>query len=211
MKNQRLGKIILTTVVSVLIVSMTTSVFAQGKGGGRGGGGGGGRGSGGGGGSHAGGPPSGTGVDRGLGNASDRSNGRSDEGLATASSKSRGRSDAGLERARVASNNLRHADEDLRAHPGIARTLRTNANDLRSGYQTALATNPNLKFGHFVSATRVAQNLGPRNPAITRAAILNGLASGRSLGQTLQDLGLSEREANEAKKQAEREIKRGRN
>jgi hypothetical protein len=200
---ERLGKIIFTTVLCVLIAGMTTSVFGQGRGGG------GGRGSGGGGGSHAGGPPPGAGVDRGLGNASGRSDERSDKGLATASEKSRGRSDAGLERARVARNNLRHADEDLRAHPGIARTLRTNANDLRSGYQAALATNPNLKFGQFVSATRVAQNLRSRHPAITRAAILNGLASGRSLGQTLQDLGLSEHAANESKRQADREIKRG--
>lgn len=205
MNNERLGKIIFTTVLCILVAGMTTSVFGQG----RGRGGGGGRGSGGGAGSNAGGPPPGAGVDRGLGNASERSEGRSDRGLATASEKSRGRSDAGLEKARVASNNLRHADEELRRHPGIARTLRTNANDLRSGYQAALATNPNLKFGHFVSATRVAQNLGSRHPAITRAAILNGLASGRSLGQTLQDLGLSEHEANEAKKRADREIKRG--
>ena len=210
MNNQKLGeKIILTAVLCVLVVGLSTSVFAQGRG--RGGGGGGGRGSGGGSGSNAGGPPSGVGVDRGLGNASDRSDGRSDRGRDTASSKSQGRSDAGLARARVASNNLRRADEDLRAHPGIARTLHTNANDLRGGYQTALLTNPDLKFGHYVSATRLAQNLGQRNPAITRASILNGLASGRSLGQTLQDLGLSEREANEAKRHAERELKRARN
>jgi hypothetical protein len=206
MNNKRLSKIIFTTVLCILVAGMTTSVFGQGRG--RGGGGGGGRGSGGGVGSPAGGPPAGVGVDRGLGNASDRSKGRSDTGLATASEKSRGRSDAGLEKARVASTNLRHGDEELRKHPGIARTLRTNANDLRGDYQEALTINPNLKFGHFVSGTRIAQNLGSRHPAITRTAILNGLASGRSLGQTLQDLGLSEREANEAKKQAEREIKR---
>jgi hypothetical protein len=204
MHKEILSKIIFTTVLCVLVVSIPISVFGQG----RGRGGGGGRGSGGGGGSsHAGGPPSGAGVDRGLGNASDRSKGRSDGGLGTASENSRGRSDAGLERARVASTNLRRADEELRKHPGIARTLRTNANDLRSDYQVALATNPDLKFGQFVSATRVAQNLGSRHPAITRGAILNGLASGRSLGRTLQDLGLSEHQANEAKKRAEREIK----
>lgn len=205
MDKERFGKIIFTTVMCILVAGMTISVLGQGRGGGRGGG----RGSGGGG-SNAGGPPLGVGVDRGLGNASKRSEGRSDRGLATASEKSRGRSDAGLEKARAASNNLRHADEELRAHPRIARTLRTNANDLRSGYQAALVTNPNLKFGHFVSATRVAQNLGGRHPAISRAAILNGLASGRSLGQTLQDLGLSEHAANEAKRQADREIKRSR-
>lgn len=202
----RFGRVLFAAILSLLVAGMTTSVFGQGKG--RGGGVGGGRGSGGG---HAGGRPSGVGVDRGLENASTRSKGRSDDGLANASEKSKGRSDAGLERARTASNNLRNADRELRDHPGIARTLKTNANDLRSDYQAALAVNPELKFGHFVSATRVSQNLSRRNPNITRTAILNGLASGRSLGQTLQDLGLSEHDANEARKQAEREIKRSKN
>ena len=90
----------------------------------------------------------------------------------------------------------------------MTRTLHTNANDLRSGYQAALASNPNLKFGNYVAATRLAQNLGSRHPNITRSAILSGLASGRSLGQTLQDLGLSERQSNDARKLADREIKR---
>jgi hypothetical protein len=188
----------------LITLALAVSVAAQGKG--KGGGAGGGRGSGGGGG-NAGGPPSGVGVDRGLGNASDRSNGRSDDGLNNASTRSKGRSDAGLERARMASDNLRRADDDLRDHPGLPKALHTNANDLRGGYQAALAVNPNLSFGNYVSATRVAQNLGKRNPAITRDAILNGMASGRSLGKTLQDLGLNERDAKDAQKQAKEEIK----
>jgi hypothetical protein len=106
---------------------------------------------------------------------------------------------------------LHSADRDLRDHPGVANTLHTNANDLRAGYQTALQTNPNLKFGQYVAATRLAQNLGSRFPAITRSAILDGLASGKSIGRTLQDLGLSSQEASDAKKQAEAEIKRARN
>jgi hypothetical protein len=97
----------------------------------------------------------------------------------------------------------------LRDNPGIARTLHVNANALRGQYQAALATNPHLKFGQFVAATRLAQNLGRRFPNITRAAILAGLADGKSIGRTLQDLGLNGHEANEAKNQVEREIKRG--
>ena len=116
----------------------------------------------------------------------------------------------GLERARLAGDNLRRADRDLRAHPGITHTLHTNANDLREGYQAALVSNPSLTFGQYVAATRLAQNLGGRFPAITRSAILDGLASGKSIGRTLQDLGLTSHEANDAKKQADREIKRGR-
>jgi hypothetical protein len=202
MINQRFARLFYTTMVCLFVAILTTSAFAQG----RGRGGGGGRGSG-----NAGGPPPGVGVDRGLGNASSRSNGRSDDGLATASERSKGRSDAGLERARLASNNLRDADRELREHPRLARDLRVNANDLRSGYQAALVTNPELKFGQYVAATRLAQNLGGRFPNVTRNAILDRLADGDSIGEALRDLGLGSDEAKAAKKQAEREIKAARN
>jgi hypothetical protein len=196
-----------TGLLCLLVLVLATSVFAQGRGRGGGGGRGGGMGSSG---THGGGPPTGTGVDRGLGNASSRSGGRSDEGLSNASTRSGGRSDAGIERARRASSNLRRADDDLQDHPGLPRALHTNANDLRSGYQAALATNPDLTFGNYVSATRLGQNLNRRFPNVTRDAILSGLASGRSLGETLQDLGLSEREAKDARKRADAEIKAAR-
>jgi hypothetical protein len=159
---------------------------------------------------NGGGPPAGVGVERGIGNSSVRSDGRADTGRANASNKSNGRSDAGLERARMASSRLHDADRDLRDHPGLPHTLHTNANDLRAGYQAALINNPDLKFGQYVAATRLSQNLGSRHPNITRNAILAGLASGRSLGQTLQDLGLSDHEAAAAKKRAEQEIKEAR-
>ncbi|HEX5965786.1 MAG TPA: hypothetical protein VFY51_07630 [Pyrinomonadaceae bacterium] len=186
--------------VSLLVLVLAIGAFAQGKG----------KGGGGGSSGRGGGPPTGVGVDRGLGNASERSKGRSDDGLNNASNKSNGRSDEGHARARRASDNLRRADNDLRDHPGVPRALHTNANDLRAGYQAALVNNPDLSFGNYVSATRLSQNLGRRNPNITRTAILNGLESGRSLGQTLQDLGLSERDSKEARKQVERELKEAR-
>jgi len=198
-----MGKIV---ILSVLVLTLATGVFAQGRG--KGGGVGGGRGSGGVG--SSGGPPPGAGVDRGLGNASDRSDGRSDDGLGNASTRSNGRSDDGLDRARRASSNLRHADDDLQDHPNLPHALHTNANDLRSGYQAALATNPDLSFGNYVSAVRLGQNLNGRFPNVTRDAILNGLASGQSLGQTLQDLGLSSDEAKAARKRADTEIKAAR-
>jgi hypothetical protein len=203
MENKHFSKLIQGTLICLLALTVSTGIFAQGRGHGGGAGGGAGAGS-------AGGPPSGIGVDRGLGNASERSGGSSDRGLGKASEKSNGRSDDGLDRARIASSNLRQADEDLADHPGVPRALHMSANSLRSGYQTALATNPNLKFGQYVAATRLAQNLGSRFPNITRDAILAGLASGRSIGQTLQDLGLSDHEANNAKKSADMEIKQAR-
>jgi hypothetical protein len=201
MKNST-QKGINTGLLCLLVLVLATSAFAQGKGGGGG--------RGGGSSTHGGGPPTGTGVDRGVGNASSRSGGRSDDGLSNASTKSNGRSDDGIERARRASSNLRRADDDLRDHPGVPRALHTNANDLRSGYQAALANNPDLTFGNYVSATRLGQNLNRRFPSVTRDSILAGLASGRSLGQTLQDLGLNNDESQAARKRADAEIKAAR-
>jgi hypothetical protein len=157
-----------------------------------------------------GGHPGGIGVDRGINTSSDRSSGRADRGRNTASERSGGHSDAGLERARLRRENGRHADEELRDHPEMAARLHTTANDLREGYQSALALNPDLKFGQFVAATRLAANLGTRHPGITREAILDGLARGDSIGETLRNLGLSEREAKDARRRAEREIKEAR-
>lgn len=192
------------TLVTVLVLALAATVLGQGRGKG------GGPPAGAGGGPPAGtgtrgGPPSGTGVDRGLGTASERSGGRSDKGLGTAAEKSGGRSEEGLARARE--NSLRRADEELSRHPGIPRVLGLSANDLRAGYQDALLVNPDLKFGHYVAATRLGQKLGSRHPNITRDALLDGLANGRSIGRTLQDLGLSDEAASAARKQAEREIK----
>jgi hypothetical protein len=195
--SKLIQKSICTVSVCLLVLLLATGAFAQGKG--RGGGGG--RGSG-----NAGGPPAGRGADRGSDNASGRSGGRSDDGLNNASKKSNGRSAAGLQRAREA--NLRRADDDLRDHPRVPRALHTNANDLRAGYEAALLRNPDLSFGNYVAATRLGQNLGSRHSNVTRDAILSGLESGRSIGQTLQDLGLSERESKDARRLADDEIKK---
>src|ERR1044071_1385769 len=182
-------------------IAMSPSVAAQGKGHG---GGGGGRGA------APGGPPSGVGVERGIDRSSDASMGRADTGRGNASTRSNGRSDAGLDRARLASDNLRTADNDLRKHPNLASDLHVNANDLRAGYQAALITNPNLTFGQYVAATRLANNLGDTNANITRAAILAGLAKGASIGKTLQKLGLSKDDAKSALKRVDEQDKASR-
>jgi len=89
----------------------------------------------------------------------------------------------------------------------VPKTLHVTANSLRTGYQAALVNNPNLTFGNYVAATRLAQNLGRRFPNITRDNILAGLASGQSLGRTLQNLGLSNQESKDARKRVDEEIK----
>ena len=154
-----------------------------------------------------GGQPSSAGIDRGIGTSSSASNGRTDTGRGNASDHSNGRSDAGLDRARLQQQNSQEADKELNDHPGMAASFHTTANNLRSGYRAALATNPNLKFGQYVAATRLAANLGRRNPNITTSAILAELANGKSIGQTLQNLGLSKQEAKDAQKRVDQEIK----
>ena len=172
--------------VLVLLVGMHPNAF------GRGGGGSMGR------------PPGGVGVDRGLGRASEASGGRADMGRVTAAEPSHGQSDAGLDRARAASAQRPSAQRGRPEHPGIAQRIHVTAPDLRSQYRAALATNPHLTFGQFVAATRLAHNLGGRDPQITRDAMLAGLAQGKSIGQTLQSLGLSARQAQAALTQAHR-------
>lgn len=102
------GKVMQTTLrmftrfalVCLLVVGLQMMASAQGRGRGAGG--------------SAGGPPAGTGVDRGIGKSSDASAGRADTGRATASDKSKGRSDAGLERARAASEKAKADAKDRR-------------------------------------------------------------------------------------------------
>ncbi len=150
--------------------------------------------------------PSSPNADFGLGNASRRSNGRSDRGLETAETRSNGRSGAGLERARLGRENARRAEREVRDNPQAAELLRTNANDLRQSYQSALANNPDLKFGQFVAANMLARNLSSRYPQVTTAAILDGLANGDSIGRTLRDSGVGSSEAKDAERQAKKTI-----
>ncbi len=161
--------------------------------------------------SGAGRPSGNPGVDRGLGNASGRSNRRSDEGLNTADERSNGRSGEGLERTRSGRENVRRAEREVRNNPQTAQLLGTNANDLRQAYQAALNENPDLKFGQFVAANMLARNLGLRNPNVTTAAILNGLINGDSIGQTLKMLGVSLSDAKDAELQINRLMKENKN
>jgi hypothetical protein len=90
---------------------------------------------------------------------------------------------------------------------GVAKKLGTTPEALESAYQAAKQANPTLTHGQFIAANVLAQNLGSKNPAITTQAILSGLQSGKSIGQTLQSLGLSSQDAHEAQRQADREAK----
>jgi hypothetical protein len=187
-----------------LMFVMVLDISAQGRGGGRPAGAGGGSGPP----TGMGGPPSGVGVDRGLGTSSTRSNGRSDDGMTTASTRSNGRSLTGVERARLARDNANSmSDNELNRYRGLSRKLGTTPEQMRAAYQAALLQNPDLTYGQFVSANVVADNLGGRFPGITSSAILSGLANGDSLGRTLRNLGMTRDQAKVAEQNAEDRIK----
>src|SRR6059036_1167950 len=76
-------------------------------------------------------------------------------------------------------------------HSGVATKLGSTPEAMESAYMMARQANPKLTRGQFIAANMVAKNLGSKNPAITTQAILSGLQSGNSIGQTLQGLGLS--------------------
>ena len=89
---------------------------------------------------------------------------------------------------------------------GIASKLGTTPAALEDAFEAAHTANPKLTRGQFIAANVLAKNLGTKNPAITTTAILDGLKSGSSIGQTLHSLGLSESEAKEAERAADRAV-----
>src|SRR4029077_18312833 len=105
---------------------------------------------------------------------------------------------------------MSHATKTPTSHSnfkGIAAKLGTTPEALETAYETAQTANPKLTRGQFVAANVLAKNLGDKNPAITTQAILDGLQSGKSIGQTLQGLGVKDTDADKAEKAAEREIR----
>lgn len=90
---------------------------------------------------------------------------------------------------------------------GIAAKLGTTPDALESAYTAAKQANPKLTRGQFIAANVLAKNLGDKNSAITTQAILDGLQSGKSIGQTLQGLGMGAADADKAQDAANREIR----
>ena len=96
---------------------------------------------------------------------------------------------------------------NLKNFRGIAAKLNTTPEALNNAFENARAGNPKLSRGNFIAANVLADNLGAQHPNITTPAILSGLQSGKSLGQTLQSLGLSASEAKQARRTADRQAK----
>lgn len=86
---------------------------------------------------------------------------------------------------------------------GPAIRLKTTPEVLEAAFELSRRTNPGLTHGQFTAANMLARNLRPRHANITTQAILSGLQGGKSIGQTLQGLGLSNSEAKQAKKDAD--------
>jgi len=96
---------------------------------------------------------------------------------------------------------------NLKGFRGIAAKLNTTPEALQNAFERAREANPKLSRGNFIAANVLADNLGAKHPNITTPAILSGLQSGKSVGQTLQSLGLSASEAKQARRDADRQAK----
>jgi hypothetical protein len=96
---------------------------------------------------------------------------------------------------------------NVKAFRGIAAKLNTTPEALENAFEHARLANPKLSRGNFIAANVLADNLGGQHPNITTPAILSGLQSGKSLGQTLQSLGLSASEAKQARRTADYQAK----
>ena len=94
------------------------------------------------------------------------------------------------------------------AFKGVAAKLGTTPDALESAYESAKQADPKLSRGNFVAANMLAHNLGAKTPAVTTQAILSGLQGGKTIGQTLQGLGLSAADAENAERQAKRDAAR---
>lgn len=101
----------------------------------------------------------------------------------------------------------REKTANLKKFRGIAAKLNTTPAALQYAFENARVGNPKLSRGNFIAANVLADNLGATRPNITTPAILSGLQNGKSLGQTLQSLGLSASEAKQARRTADRQAK----
>src|ERR1041384_2841940 len=108
---------------------------------------------------------------------------------------------------RVRAASARDSSKEVKSFRGLAAKLNTTPEALVSAFARARTANPKLTRGNFVAANVLADNLGAQHPGITTAAILSGLQSGKSIGQTLQSFGLSKAEAKQARKTADRDTK----
>ena len=99
------------------------------------------------------------------------------------------------------------SDAEMSKYRGISTKMGTTTDVWGQQYHDAYMANNNLKFGQFVTANVVADDLHSRYPNVTTEAILAGLRQGHSIGQTLQNLNVDAATAKSAEKNAERRIK----
>src|SRR5437867_4386838 len=95
--------------------------------------------------------------------------------------------------------------EHLKSFRGIAAKLNTTPEAMQTAYEQAKSANPKLARGQFIAANMLGHNLSDKG--VTTDKILAGLASGKSMGQTLKSLGLTDQEAKQAEKAANKEVR----
>jgi len=172
--------------VLALFISLSTDAFAQGKGKGN---------SGGKGKEKAPSTPQGRGND-------DFWEGQDEKGKSKSSGQESRHKKSGVDspQGNKQANKMEHRYENL------GRKLNMSSSEARAWYERESALNPNLTYGNFVAANMIARN----HQGISAQQILNGMRSGRSLGQTMKDLGVNDREIRKDKKRVKDDLKKHR-
>jgi hypothetical protein len=99
------------------------------------------------------------------------------------------------------------SDAEMSKYRGISTKMGTTTDVWGQQYHDAYMANNNLKFGQFVTANVVADDLHSRYPNVTSEAILAGYRQGHSIDQTLRSMNVDAATAKAAEKNAERRIK----
>ncbi|HEX8734338.1 MAG TPA: hypothetical protein VF721_03380 [Pyrinomonadaceae bacterium] len=88
---------------------------------------------------------------------------------------------------------------------GLARQTGMSSASLQKWFEAERLANPNLTFGQFVAANMIARH----HDGVSAQRILDGLQSGDSIGQTLHNAGLNERQVREERKRLKKQIGNG--
>ena len=86
---------------------------------------------------------------------------------------------------------------------GLSRKTGMSSVSLQKWYESQRALNPNLTYGQFVAANMIARN----HPGISAQTILDGLGSGRSIGQVLHGQGWNESRIKSERKRIKKNVK----
>jgi hypothetical protein len=129
-------------------------------------------------------------------------NGRGNSGNQTTVIRGNSKNDDLNRSDRKDNDNRKNTNAGNNRYEGLSRKMGMSSQSLRKWYESERALNPNLTYGQFVAANMIARN----HDGISAQTILNGLGSGRSIGQVLQDQGWNQKRIKKERKRIKSKV-----